>query len=113
MQPTETQPPAAFELPADHPGCSDDDYRVRRAAIARLAEEYTPGAPIPTVPYTAAEDDLWALVARELRAKHERYACAEYIAAADRLALPEARVPQLGQVTGRLVWLTGFRLEPA
>ena len=49
---------------------------------------------------------------RELRVKHEKYACAEYLAATDRLALPTDRVPQLGQVTGRLQWLTGFRLEP-
>ena len=58
------------------------------------------------------EDALWALVSRELRAKHEQYACAEYLAATDRLALRSDRVPQLGQVTGRLEWLTGFRLEP-
>ena len=51
-------------------------------------------------------------MSRELRAKHEQYACAEYLAATDRLALRSDRVPQLGQVTGRLEWLTGFRLEP-
>jgi phenylalanine-4-hydroxylase len=102
----------AVALPEDHPGFSDREYRARRAAIARVAETYESGHAIPTVAYAPEEDALWALVARELRAKHEKYACSEYLHAADRLALRTDRVPQLGQVTGRLEWLTGFRLEP-
>jgi phenylalanine-4-hydroxylase len=101
-----------FELPEDHPGFSDPEYRSRRAAIAAVAESYVAGQPIPRVEYTSEEHALWELVARELRAKHERFACAEYLVATDRLALPPDRVPQLGEVTGRLEWLTGFRLEP-
>jgi phenylalanine-4-hydroxylase len=104
--------PESVALPEDHPGFSDGEYRARRAAIARVAETYEAGRPIPTVAYAPEEHALWALVSRELRAKHERYACGEYLAATDRLALPSDRVPQLGQVTGRLEWLTGFRLEP-
>jgi phenylalanine-4-hydroxylase len=99
-------------LPEDHPGFSDPEYRARRAAIAQVAEAYEPGRPIPAVTYTPEEDALWSLVSRELRAKHDRFACAEYLAATDRLALPSEHVPQLGAVTGRLEWLTGFRLEP-
>jgi phenylalanine-4-hydroxylase len=105
-------PPGGVTLPEDHPGCSDPAYRARRAAIARVAEAYEPGSAIPVVAYAPEEDDLWALVSRELRAKHERFACAEYLQAADRLALRPDRVPQLAQVTGRLERLTGFRLEP-
>ena len=104
--------PERFDLPLDHPGRSDEEYLARRAAIAAVASAYVPGQPIPTVAYVPEEHALWALVARELRVKHEKYACAEYLAATDRLALPTDRVPQLGQVTGRLQWLTGFRLEP-
>jgi phenylalanine-4-hydroxylase len=103
---------AVATLPDDHPGFSDPEYRARRAAIARVAEAYVPGRPVPVVEYTPEEDALWAHVSRELRVKHEKYACAEYLAATDRLALPADRVPQLGAVTGRLEWLTGFRLEP-
>jgi phenylalanine-4-hydroxylase len=102
----------AIALPADHPGFSDGGYRARRAAIAEVARTYEAGRPIPTVDYAPEEHALWALVSRELRAKHDRFACAEYLDATDRLALPSDRVPQLGQVTGRLEWLTGWRLEP-
>jgi phenylalanine-4-hydroxylase len=104
--------PETVALPEDHPGFSDAEYRARRAAIAEVARTYESGHPIPRVAYAPEEDALWALVSRELRAKHEQYACAEYLAATDRLALRSDRVPQLGQVTGRLEWLTGFRLEP-
>jgi phenylalanine-4-hydroxylase len=104
--------PESVVLPEDHPGFSDAEYRARRAAIAEVATTYVSGRPIPLVAYAPEEHALWAQVSRELRAKHERYACAEYLAATDRLALPADRVPQLGQVTGRLEWLTGFRLEP-
>jgi len=103
---------AAYPLPTDHPGFHDEAYRARRAAIAAVGATYERGAPIPDVEYTAEEHALWGLVARELRAKHEWYACREYLAASDRLALPRDRVPQLAHVTGRLEWLTGFRLEP-
>lgn len=101
-----------FELPTDHPGFHDAAYRARRAEIAAVGSQYVPGTPIPEVAYTEEEHELWSLVSRELRAKHEWYAAAEYLAAADRLALPRDRVPQLAHVTGKLEWLTGFRLEP-
>lgn len=103
---------ARFELPTDHPGFHDAAYRARRAEIAEVGARYVTGTPIPEVTYTAEEHELWSLVSRELRAKHEWYASAEYLAAADRLALPRDCVPQLAHVTGKLEWLTGFRFEP-
>ncbi len=112
ISPDRPSRPETVALPEDHPGFSDVEYRARRAAIAEVARTYESGHPIPRVAYAPEEDALWALVSRELRAKHEQYACAEYLAATDRLALRSDRVPQLGQVTGRLEWLTGFRLEP-
>ena len=112
ISPDRPSRPETVALPEDHPGFSDVEYRARRATIAEVARTYESGHPIPRVAYAPEEDALWALVSRELRAKHEQYACAEYLAATDRLALRSDRVPQLGQVTGRLEWLTGFRLEP-
>ena len=102
----------AGDLPVDHPGFSDASYRERRAAIAAAADGWRPGEPIPQVAYTAEEDEVWRVVSRELAAKHERYACAEYRAAAARLVLPTERVPQLAEVDEHVEALTGFRIRP-
>ena len=50
---------------------------------------------------------------RELRDKHEKYACREFLEAKAALGLPEDRVPQLDEVTARLQPLTGFEYHPA
>jgi phenylalanine-4-hydroxylase len=101
-----------LHLPADHPGFSDRAYRARRAAIADACASYEPGGPIPDVHYTAEEDEVWHIVSTELAAKHRRYACDAYLRAAERLVLPELRVPQLSEVDERLNSLTGFRIRP-
>ena len=100
------------ELPADHPGFSDPDYRRRREAIAAVAGAFRPGERIPEVHYSAEEDELWQTVSGELAAKHRHVACAEYLAGAVRLDLPTDRVPQLGEVDARLQALSGFHVRP-
>ncbi|MCU1376533.1 MAG: phenylalanine 4-monooxygenase [Actinomycetia bacterium] len=100
------------ELPVDHPGFADADYRRRRAVIAGAAEAWEPGEPIPEVHYTAEEDDVWRTVSGELASKHRRYACAEYLAGAARLVLPTERVPQLAEVDARVHALTDFHIRP-
>jgi phenylalanine-4-hydroxylase len=103
---------AGYELPADHPGVADAEYRQRRAAIAAVGEAWRPGQPIPDVTYTAEEDDVWRVVSAELAAKHRRYACRAYLEGADRLVLPTERVPQLREVDERVHALSGFHLRP-
>jgi phenylalanine-4-hydroxylase len=112
MRSTSTMSSPAVELPADHPGASDPEYRARRDAIAEVGAAYRPGDPIPDVEYAPEEDALWALVSRELAAKHERYAVADYLEAAARLDLTRQRVPQLREVSARLDALSGFRMRP-
>lgn len=99
-------------LPDDHPGVHDADYRHRRDVIASLGAAYEPGRLIPDVPYTRDEDQVWRTVSSELRVLHRRLACAEYVAGADRLLLPEDRVPQLREVDAAVFELTGFHIEP-
>ncbi|GAB3666573.1 hypothetical protein GCM10027589_31830 [Actinocorallia lasiicapitis] len=101
------------ELAQSHPGFADPVYRERRNQIARLALDHRRGEPIPEAHYTAEEQEVWRLVSAELKAKHEKYACAEYLDAKDRLGLPADRVPQLEEVSGLLEPLTGFRYLPA
>ncbi len=103
---------ATLELPRDHPGFSDPEYRGRRQEIAELGAAYRPGDPIPVVRYTAEEDALWRLVSSELAAKHARVACTEYLTGAASLVLPTERVPQLDEVDRRVNELTGFHIRP-
>lgn len=101
-----------LELPADHPGVHDQEYRRRRAAIAAVGEQWRPGDPIPEVEYTPEEDEVWATVSRELAERHRAYACAEYLRGAADLVLPVDRVPQRHEVDDAVRRLTGFRIHP-
>ncbi|MFI6815222.1 phenylalanine 4-monooxygenase [Nonomuraea sp. NPDC050328] len=101
------------ELSQSHPGFADPVYRARRNAIAGLAVNHRRGEPIPEAEYTEQEHEVWASVTRELAVKHRKYAAAEYLAGAERLGLPEERIPQLQEVSELLEPLTGFRYLPA
>ena len=101
-----------MDLPADHPGATDPEYRRRRAAIAEVGAAHVAGDPIPDVSYSVEEDDVWALVSAELAEKHQRYACAEYLRGAADLTLPAERVPQLREVDEHVHALTGFHILP-
>jgi phenylalanine-4-hydroxylase len=100
-------------LGEDHPGFRDPYYRERRNEIAAAADAWSPGEPIPRISYTDVENRIWRTVSHELRAKHEKYACREFLEAKAALGLPEDRVPQLDEVTAKLESLTGFRYHPA
>ncbi len=100
-------------LDEDHPGFADPHYRDRRNQIAALAMAWDPSQPVPHAAYTEEEQEVWRLVCRELRVKHERLACAEYRQAMARLDLPADHVPQLDEVGEHLEPLTGFVYHPA
>jgi phenylalanine-4-hydroxylase len=101
-----------MDLPQDHPGVDDVEYRRRRADIAAVGASHVAGDPIPDVHYTAEEDHVWAVVSAELREKHERLACAEYLRGAAVLTLPADRVPQLREVDEHVRALSGFGILP-
>ncbi|TSD95156.1 amino acid hydroxylase [Skermania sp. ID1734] len=84
-----------------------------RAERQRIASEFRPGDPIPQVSYTGAEDELWMRVFGKLSAMHHGLACAQYLESSRRVALPTDRVPQLTEISRRLLPLTGFQLTPA
>lgn len=100
-------------LGQDHPGFHDEAYRARRNEIAAAAVAWSSGKPLPRIIYNNAEDGVWRTVSEELHAKHETYACAEFLEAKAALGLPEDRVPQLDEVTAGLRALTGFAYHPA
>jgi len=100
-------------LADDHPGFHDQAYRDRRNAIAAAAMDWTAGEPLPEIPYTDDEHQVWVLVAAELTAKHQRLAPTEVIEAGERIALPKDHIPQLAEVNELLAPHTGFRYQPA
>jgi phenylalanine-4-hydroxylase len=104
---------AVVHLGEEHPGFNDPAYRERRNEIATAATLWSPGEPIPQIAYADVENEIWRTVCRELRGRHETYACREFLEAKAALGLPEDRVPQLDEVTARLKPLTGFEYHPA
>jgi phenylalanine-4-hydroxylase len=110
---TDADGSVTVHLAEDHPGFADPEYRERRNHIASLALDWRPGLPIPNVNYSDEEQEVWRTVRRELAAKHERLACAEYRSAMERLGLPVDHVPQLDEVGALLRPLTGFEYHPA
>ena len=100
------------ELPADHPGVHDPEYRERRARIADVGARHRSGDPIPDVRYTSEEDGVWATVSGELQVLHQRFASDEVRRGIERLDLPTDRVPQLREVDARLADLSGFHIRP-
>lgn len=101
-----------MDLPVDHPGMDDQDYRRRRAQIAALAGSWVPGAPIPIAEYTAAEHDLWARVAQQLRRRHQERCSGAFLDGAMSLALPQDHIPQLRDLNERLGVASAFSLAP-
>jgi phenylalanine-4-hydroxylase len=99
-------------ITSDHPGFNDPVYLARRNRIAQIALDYEPGTSIPDAPYTPEEERVWQLIRRELKPKHRRYACAEFLECMRKMDLPTERIPQLREVSAKVEAMSGFRLEP-
>lgn len=92
-----------------HPGREDPAYLRRRGEIAGAALGWERASePVPTIEYTASEHEVWREVSAQLAPLHERYAHSEYLLAKERLGLPVEHVPQLAEVSERLMPLSGW-----
>jgi phenylalanine-4-hydroxylase len=105
-------PRTVVELDPDHPGFRDKIYRARRNEIAQIAANYRPGDPLPDIPYTKAEHEVWRTIWQALRPAHKKFACRDYLEHFDNLELPTDYIPQLHEVSQRTQELGGFKLEP-
>src|SRR5215467_4847623 len=103
---------AIVQLDPDHPGFRDPEYRARRNAIAEIALTYQSGLKIPDAPYIQAEHQVWSAVWSALQPAHQKYACAEYLSALQRLHFNHDVIPQLSEVSEKVEAISGFRLEP-
>jgi len=101
------------ELDRDHPGFRDAEYRARRNAIARLAQEHRLGDPIPEVDYSEVEHGVWRVALEQLAPLHARHACRQFLAGRPLLGIDPGRVPRFADVNRALAATTGFRLVPA
>lgn len=102
------------ELPIDHPGAHDEDYRKRRDYIAGLSKKFRedPEHRIVDVRYTPKEQRIWQIVATRLEQLHQKYASAVYLEAKKKLGISNEQIPQLSEMSRRLQETTGFRLAP-
>ncbi|MCW5961821.1 MAG: phenylalanine 4-monooxygenase [Pyrinomonadaceae bacterium] len=100
------------ELPLEHPGATDMEYRKRRDYIASLAKKFRETGVITDVDYNEDEQNVWRYVANELEELHQKHASPFYLKAKKDLGMSNDRIPQLSEMTKRLKETTGFRLAP-
>jgi phenylalanine-4-hydroxylase len=100
------------ELPLEHPGATDMEYRKRRDYIASLSKKFRETGKITDVDYNEDEQNVWRFVANELEELHQKHASPFYLRAKKDLGISNERIPQLSEMNKRLGELTGFRLAP-
>ena len=100
------------ELPLEHPGAKDPEYRERRDQIAALAKKFRETGEITDMDYTEEEQEVWRFVAGELEELHQEKASPFYLKAKKKLGISNDRIPQLTEMNKRLNETTGFRLAP-
>lgn len=102
------------ELPIEHPGAHDPEYRERRDYIASLSKQFRedPNNIIIDVEYTPEEQKIWQIVATRLDELHQKHASKVYLEAKKKLGITNDKIPQISKLSKRLTELTGFRLAP-
>lgn len=102
------------ELPIEHPGAHDPEYRKRRDYIASLSKQFRldPENKIIDVEYTPEEQQIWKIVATKLDELHQKHASRVYLEAKKKLGITTEKIPQISRLSQRLTELTGFRLAP-
>merc|ERR1712180_284218 len=104
------------ELDSDHPGFTDEVYRVRRKEFADIAFHYKHGTPIPLVEYTETEREVWRTVFTNLKRLYKTHACYEhnhvFPLLEENCGYTPNDIPQLQVVSDFLKSVTGFQLRP-
>ncbi|OMJ26389.1 Phenylalanine-4-hydroxylase [Smittium culicis] len=104
------------DLPSDHPGALDKEYRKRRYEITQLAKKHKTGMPLPHIEYTPEERQTWKSVYNNLKQSYQGRACAEFLNIFPLLESncgysPDS-IPQIEDVSKFLKDCTGFTIRP-
>lgn len=107
---------AGDDLESDHPGFTDQAYRVRRHEIAKIAKEYRSGQLVPRVEYTETELNTWNVVWDKLTSLYPTLACKEYNSALQQMIdagiYGPRTIPQLQDLSDFMQKRTGFTFLP-
>jgi len=101
------------ELEADHPGFNDLEYRHRRDFIALESEKYDGSVgSIPLIEYTETEKEVWRFVAGNLKKLNDKFSCEQHIEGLKLLDISFEQLPQLRDISEKMVKYTGFQMAP-
>lgn len=93
-------------------GYRDSEYKQRRKNICDLARDHKVGEPIPYLPYTAEESNVWSIVMQELEPLYAKHACASFRRSYPRFGFSPHAVPQLQDLHKVLQATTGWSIRP-
>ncbi|PVU84777.1 hypothetical protein BB560_003099 [Smittium megazygosporum] len=104
------------DLPSDHPGALDPEYRKRRYEITQLAKQYKTGMKLPHIEYTQEERDTWKTIYNSLKDAYKGRACSEHLhifpLMEKNCGYSPDNIPQIEDVSNFLKDCTGFTLRP-
>jgi phenylalanine-4-hydroxylase len=103
-----------LELEPGHPGLGDEVYVARRKELFQLCRQHRlERLGPPHIDYLPEETRIWRDVTPKLHELHERHACSMYLQAKRDLRITEKTIPQLRDISERLVRETDIHLVPA
>jgi len=104
------------ELDSDHPGFTDNEYRLRRKQIIQQSQHFKHGDKIPTISYTEQEISTWRTVYTDLKEKWQSHACKlhnEMIQLLEQKGVYSTdSIPKLEDVSEFLKGHSGWQLRP-
>jgi len=104
------------ELASDHPGFTDETYRIRRREITEIASNYRYGQEIPRINYLPEEIKTWGEVYTNLTRLFHTHACRQHAHVFPLLeqncGYGPNNIPQLQDVSNFLKQCTGWTLRP-
>lgn len=104
------------DLPWDHPGHKDQNYKIRRQDFANIANSIKITDKMQKINYNEQETQTWNSLYHAVTPYFKKHACSEHFNnfkdMEERGLIKENEVPQIGDVSMYLMKKTGFQLKP-